>query len=186
MANQTRMATPQGRLVVVDPHMDDYHCLLQPARKHLVRLTLTTTGSNALRLLPSFADALWLLSPQLPDMNGLDLLDMLRSLQRKLDVVVVDKLYDPRRERRALELRAAQYVCKPVQLAWLKAWWDAPVAVQDRASFASDPMIRNIRFYQSPELRLFINGESSQEGETYEHDHLDQLRHLRARRHGTK
>ena len=130
MATQTRVVTSQGCLVVVDPHFDDYHCLLEPARKRLVRLTLTTTGRNALRLLPSFADALWLLSPQLPDMDGLDLLGMLHSVQWKLNVVVVDNLYDPRREQRALELRAAQYVCKPVQLAWLEAWWGAPLAVQ--------------------------------------------------------
>ena len=131
MATQIHVATSQGRLVVVDPRLDDYRDLVEPARKHLLRLTLSTTGSSALRLLPSFADAVWLLSPQLPDMNGLDLLEMLHSLQRKLKVVVVDNQYDPRREQRALELRAFQYVCKPVQVSWLKTWQAAPVAVQE-------------------------------------------------------
>ncbi len=139
MATQIRVATSQGRFVVVDPQLDDYRDLVELARKHLLRLTLTTTGSNALRLVPSFSDAVWLLSPQLPDMNGLDLLEMLHSLQRMLKAVVVDNRYDPRREQRALELRAVQYVCKPVQLSWLTAWQAAPAAVQEPNPLCDQP-----------------------------------------------
>jgi len=47
---------------------------------------------------------------------------MLQSLQRDLRAVVVDSQYDPQREQRALELRAMQYVCKPLQLSWFQAW----------------------------------------------------------------
>ena len=131
MATQIRGATSQGRLVIVDPRLDDYRDLVEAARKRLLRLTMTTTGGNALRLVPSFTDAVWLLSPQLQDMNGLDLLEMLHTLQRNFKAVVVDNQYDLQREQRALELRAVQYVCKPVQLSWLEAWQAAPVAVQE-------------------------------------------------------
>jgi DNA-binding response OmpR family regulator len=138
MAAQDGAAGSQGRLVIVDPHLDDYRDLIEPARKHLLRLTLTTTGSNALRLVPSFGDSVWLLSPQLPDMNGLDLLEMLHSLQKSLKVVVIDNQYDPQRERRALELRAVQYVCKPFNLSWLRAWQRAKAAVpKPKSSFVS-------------------------------------------------
>ncbi len=139
MATQIRRAISQRRLVVVDPRLDDYRSLVEPAQKRLLRLTLTTSGSSALRLLPSFADAAWLLSPQLPDMNGLDLLEMLHSLQRKLKAVVVDNQYDPRREQRALELRAIQYVCKPVHWSWLRAWQGEPVAVQGPSLLCEQP-----------------------------------------------
>ena len=128
MATQIHKAASQGRLVIVDPRLDDYRELVEPARKHLLRLTLTTTGSNALRLVPSFADAMWLLNPQLPDMNGLDLLEMLHSVQSSLRAVVVDNQYDSQREQWALELRAVQYVCKPLHLSWLRAWQGEPVA----------------------------------------------------------
>jgi len=127
---QNNEASLPGRIVVVDPQLGDYRCLHIPARQHLVRLTLTTTGSNALRLAPSFADALWLLSPQLPDMKGLDLLEMLQSLQNGLRAVVVDNQYDPHREQRSLELSAIQYVCKPLQLAWFNAWQEASTDMQ--------------------------------------------------------
>ena len=139
MATQIRGATSQGRLVIVDPRLDDYRDLVEAARKRLLRLTMTTTGGNALRLVPSFVDAVWLLSPQLPDMNGLDLLEMLHTLQGKLKAVVVDNQYDPQREQRALELRAVQYVCKPVQLSWLTAWQAAPAAVQDLNLLCEQP-----------------------------------------------
>jgi CheY-like chemotaxis protein len=139
MATQIHAAATQGRLVIVDPRLDDYRDLVEPARKHLLRLTLTTTGSNALRLVPSFADAVWLLNPQLPDMNGLDLLEMLHSLQRSLKAVVIDNRYDPHREQRALELRAVQYVCKPLHLSWLKAWQGAPMAVPETNPICAPP-----------------------------------------------
>ncbi len=139
MATQIRVATSQGRWVIVDPRLDDYRDLVEAARKRLLRLTMTTTGGNALRLVPSFTDAVWLLSPQLPDMNGLDLLEMLHTLQRNFKAVVVDNQYDPQREQRALELRAIQYVCKPVQLSWLKAWQAAPAAVQEPNPLCEQP-----------------------------------------------
>jgi len=138
IAQKNEGALP-GRLVVVDPQLGDYRCLHTSARQHLVRLTLTTTGSNALRLAPSFADAVWLLNPQLPDMNGLDLLEMLQSLQKGLRAVVVDNQYDLEREQRALELKAIQYVCKPLQLAWFNAWQEGSMAVQIPSSHFSLP-----------------------------------------------
>ena len=128
MSAQSPVATAVRRLVIVDPRLNDYHCLVEPARKHLVRLTLVTSGSNALRLAPSFADALWLVSPQLPDMNGLDLMEMLLALQSKLTLVVIDNDYHERHERRALEQGAIQYVCKPLKLSWLAAWQGLAVA----------------------------------------------------------
>ena len=118
---QERLAKT-SRIVVVDPNLDDYRCLIEPARSQKVRFTLTSTGSGALRLVPSFADAVWLVSLQLPDMEGFELLAMIRSLQEQLRTVVVDETYDAERERRALESSAIQYVCKPVLLDWITAW----------------------------------------------------------------
>ena len=122
MSAQHSVATARKRMVVVDPRLDDYRCLSEPARKHLLRLTLTTTGRSALRLAPTFGDALWLVSPQLPDMDGLDLLEMLHSLQGSIKAAVIDNEYDRERELRSLQLRAIQYVCKPFQLSWLTVW----------------------------------------------------------------
>ena len=120
-----QQSTPT-RVVVIDPQIDDYRCLIKPARNQLVRLTLTTTGGNALRLAPSFADAVWLVNTQLPDLDGFDLLEMLRSLDGKFRIAMIDDHYDQQHERRALQLGAIQYVCKPVQPNWIWAWYGHP------------------------------------------------------------
>lgn len=114
--------TNKSRLVIVDPQLDDYRCLVEPARKQSVRLTLTSTGGNALRLAPSFGDAVWLVNFTLPDMGGVELIEMLHSLNSKLRAVAVDSSYDPQRERQALESQVVQYVCKPIQLSWVLEW----------------------------------------------------------------
>ena len=55
---------------------------------------MTSTGGSALRLAPTFADAVWLVCPALPDLDGIDLVEMLGSLQPNLPVVVIDNEYD--------------------------------------------------------------------------------------------
>ncbi|MEN1680236.1 MAG: hypothetical protein AAGJ46_11645 [Planctomycetota bacterium] len=134
------------RLVVVDSRIDDYRCLSERSDSARLRLTLTTHGSLALRLAPSFADAVWLICPQLPDINGLELLEMLASLTPRLRAVVIDSEYDRDRESTALQLRAVQYVCKPMHPAWLEMW-QAPSA--DPYHATSPPVSRE----ETPTLR---------------------------------
>lgn len=128
----TSFAHPTAKqIVIVDTALDDYYRLIGPSENGEIRLTTSSSGAGGLRLAPSYPDALWLLGLQLPDMSGFDLLEMLHSLQRKLRVVMVDQQYDRRREQRALELRAVQYVCKPVPLSWLKEWQGSPIVAQE-------------------------------------------------------
>lgn len=122
MAIPPTIASEVKHLVVVDPDLNAYHNLADLAADERLRLTLTSTGRNALRLAPSFIDAVWLISPQLPDMDGLDLLDMLQSLRTRLTAIVIDREYDRQRELQALRLRAAQYVCKPMHPSWIASW----------------------------------------------------------------
>ena len=136
MATQELFTTT--RVVVVDPQLDDYQCLVEPARHQLVRLTLTTTGSNALRLAPSFADAVWMVSTKLPDMEGFDLVEMLKSLNSEFRIAVIDDRYEEPHERRALQLGALQYVCKPVQMNWIWAWHGHNVLEGTRAATLDD------------------------------------------------
>ena len=114
------------QVVVVDACVNDYVRLCELVKEEAIRLTITTTGAGGLRLASSFPDALWLVSTRLPDMSGLSLLEMLRSLLPSLTAYVVDATYDDEHERQALRLSAAQYLCKPVQFAWIDAWRGPP------------------------------------------------------------
>lgn len=110
------------QLVVVDPDLHAYRTLVESAQSGELKLTLTSSGRSALRLLPSFIDATWVINTQLPDMSGFELLDMLFSLQHKLRAAVIDNEYDRDRELQALRQRAMQYVCKPMHPSWIDAW----------------------------------------------------------------
>ena len=135
--------TNSSRLVIVDPHLDDYRCLVEPAWRQSVRLTLTSTGSTALRLAPSFGDAVWLVNLKLPDMDGFELLEMLHSLNSKMRALLVDGNFDRQRECRALEMRVVQYICKPIQLDWILDWLQPgssramPSSRMQRSTFSS-------------------------------------------------
>lgn len=162
MAIRHCLANVSRRLVVVDPQLDDYNCLTEPVRKGVLRVTLTTTGSNALRLAPAFADALWLVTPQLPDMNGLDLLDMLHSLQHCLVAVVVDSEYDAERELRTLQSHAVQYVCKPLQVSWIYAWQEALASPKKKdMSAASHDRLISVHARVKNQSSFQASGESS-------------------------
>ena len=110
---------PSRQVVVVDPRLEDYTHLITSSGGATIRLTTTSHGCDALRLAPSFPDAAWLVSSELPDMSGLELLEMLRSLQPNQTTLLVDNEHCPVRELEALRLDATGYVCKPVLSEWL-------------------------------------------------------------------
>jgi CheY-like chemotaxis protein len=122
---QMQKAKPQTQtkqLVIVDPKADDYNDLVDLVESGAIRWTITSTGASSLRLVNGHLDALWLISVKLPDMSGLDLLEMLRSMAPQLTIFVVDESYESQREFRALQHSAARYLCKPVQKDWITAW----------------------------------------------------------------
>ena len=110
------------QVVVVDAQLEDYRALVERAREPALRLTTTSTVVDALRLAPSFPDALWLVSTALPDGDGFELLQMLRSLQPRLSVCIVDNRADAHHEQRAVQLAASLYLVKPVRWEWFAAW----------------------------------------------------------------
>ena len=122
MANAILPIAARRQIVIVDACVDDYACLVEPAQAEAIRLTITSTGAGGLRLASSFPDALWMISTRLPDMRGLDLLEMLRSLLPQLTAFVVDSVPSQEHERQALQRSATKYLCKPVELAWIEAW----------------------------------------------------------------
>ena len=140
MARSEKPLSSKPQVVVVDSYVEDYDRLVEMAKQKQLRLTITTTGSGALRLASSYPDALWLVSTRLPDMRGLSLLEMLKSLLPKLTAFVVDPSYDQENERQALRLSAAHYLCKPVQAAWVKSWRGPPCSVP--ASVVESPAMR--------------------------------------------
>lgn len=120
------MATHQTvktlRVQIVDPQYEDYDCLLELAASAGLNLCFTRTGHSALRTGRLLGVDLWIVSTELPDMSGFDLLDLLHSAQADATVFVVDNVYQLQHEQRAMMLQAAEYLCKPVVASWLTDW----------------------------------------------------------------
>lgn len=64
-------------IVIVDPRFDRYGDLVQAAQAGRVGLHFCADGRSALRLARTFRADAWLVSADLPDMSGFDLVEML-------------------------------------------------------------------------------------------------------------
>ena len=112
----------KSRIQIVDLQYEDYDSLLELAGATGCDLSFTQTGHSALRISRLLGADLWIINADLPDMSGFDLLDMLQSTFAGSVVFIVDSVYRLEHERRAMMLKAAQYLCKPVVASWLDDW----------------------------------------------------------------
>lgn len=66
-----------NEIVIVDPFCDRYGDFVQAARAGEVGLHFCCDGRSAVRMARRFRADVWLVSTELPDMSGFDLLEML-------------------------------------------------------------------------------------------------------------
>ena len=115
------ITTASTELLIVDSKPEDYFRLAGQLESAEFRLTYATSGSNALRL-PRLAPChLWLVNTHLPDMSGVELLNLIRSRDPGAACVLVGDAYQEADEIAARQTGANLYVCKPPQLEWLTA-----------------------------------------------------------------
>ena len=75
-----------------------------------------STGSQGVRqFLDNSADAV-ILDIRLPDMEGFDVLDNLRSLNENVKVIMITAFHDEKTIRRAMEKGSFAYIKKPINL----------------------------------------------------------------------
>lgn len=86
----SRPATPGGRVVIVDPAWDRYPEFVEAAAAGRLELHFCSDGRAALRLARRFQADAWLVSDNLPDMAGLDLVPLLAEqvCQNQVDPLV--------------------------------------------------------------------------------------------------
>jgi len=107
-------------LVVVDASMDDYAALFSDEELQELPYRHFATGEEALqRFDPSLA-TLWMVNMRLPDMTGIGFLHLVRYRARRCPVFLVGDEYLPEEELAARAAGASAYLCKPVNVAWLR------------------------------------------------------------------
>lgn len=109
-----------SNVIVVDPHFEDYLPFASEADRFQVHFI--PSAKAALRLARQLPEALWIVSSELTDFTGLELMEMLFDRLSKATVFLVADKFEAREELRCLCLGAAGYLIKPVQAEWLHSW----------------------------------------------------------------
>lgn len=130
-------------VVVVDGNCDRYGDFVQAAQAGEVGLHFCVDGQSAMRLARRFRADVWLVASDLPDMSGLDLVEMLSphvlqggvdplrsgaavSLDRlghgmRSGIFVISDSYSVEDEQRALMSGVAGYLVRPVTIEMIRA-----------------------------------------------------------------
>jgi len=133
-----RSAMPAGRVVIVDPAWDRYPEFVAAAAAGRLELHFCNDGRAALRLARRFQADAWLVSDNLPDMDGLDLVPLLAEqvCQHQVDPLVRPSLrstpsqprigrgrvffvaphHSPELEERSLASGTAGYLVQPIAI----------------------------------------------------------------------
>jgi len=104
----------RAQIVVVDPKQSDYDELLRLAVADGCGVRVLTTGRAALRQWREVRAGLLIISVELPDLNGFDLVEMLQPFPKGTIVFLVANRYAVEDEVRALRLGVNGFLCKPL------------------------------------------------------------------------
>lgn len=140
-------------IVIVDSTCDRYSDFVEAAQAGEVGLHFCVDGRSAIRLSRRFRADAWLVSSDLPDMSGFDLLSMLSpnvlqgdvdplmegsrvSLDRvgegmRAGIFIVSDTYSLEEEQRSLASGVAGYLVRPVTLDVIRASRVPHVAVDE-------------------------------------------------------
>ena len=108
------------QVVVVDPRHADYAHLLDGAVSGDLSLRLLATGRAALRAANELDPDLWVINTRLPDMDGVDLFEMLSDRLEHVPVVLVADEYSADAEIQVRRVGAPVFACKPLDPTWLR------------------------------------------------------------------
>ena len=112
--------TTRGRILVVDDEAELCALLGEFLTSKGYRVTMATSGGEALmKVRQEDLDAV-LLDVRIPDMSGLDVLREIRTMGKAMYVVVVTALEDETTRQEARRLGANDYVTKPFHLSHLE------------------------------------------------------------------
>jgi len=108
----------KSEICVVDSQPDDYAGIAAKAAGEDAKVLYAASAREALRLRPNSPE-MWVVTCELPDLPGMDLLEMLRNRDPATPVCMVSNDYRPDDELAARSRGASMYFCKPIVAEWL-------------------------------------------------------------------
>lgn len=131
---QTKQA--DFEVVVVDAELQDYAELLPELERRGFLTQSAASARAAVQVATRGAGVLWIVNVRLPDADGFDLFEQIRSRSPQATVFLIGDRYAIEDELRSRKLGAALYACKPPCVAWFLQWRRA-AAVRLRNSFST-------------------------------------------------
>lgn len=127
-------------VVVVDPRFDAYRQLAASARLGRIGLHFRSSGADAIKLARRLRVDAWLIAPDLDDMSGHDLVQLLKERHAgedfaKVAIVAASGTTGRQKaiaEREAVECGADSLVSHPITLRDLERLLDLPVEERSR------------------------------------------------------
>ena len=114
------LTTPATRILVIDDNQSLLDMISTCLRGEGYRVLGALSGDEGLKLAILSRPELVLLDIGLPEINGLELLTRIRSMNPNARVIMVTGNTDPDLAREAFRLGALAYVDKPFDLGYLK------------------------------------------------------------------
>jgi len=114
------LTTPATRILVIDDNQSLVDMVSTFLRGEGYRVLGALSGDEGLKLAILSRPELVLLDIGLPEINGLELLTRIRSMNPSARVIMVTGNTDPDLAREAFRLGALAYVDKPFDLGYLK------------------------------------------------------------------
>jgi two-component system sensor histidine kinase/response regulator len=124
LARTGRDASPPVKCLLVDDLPENLQALAALLRNEGVELLLAQSGTEALELLLVHEIALAFLDVQMPDMDGFQLAEMMRSVERTRDVPIIFVTAggtDRHRQFKGYETGAVDFLFKPIEPHILKS-----------------------------------------------------------------
>ena len=111
-----------GKILVVDDQLGVRTLLVSIFQDDDHEVKMAANGESALRLLSSFSfePDLILLDLKMPGMNGLETLEKIRALDRRVAVILMTGNGDPHNVEQAEDLGILSYITKPFDLFELR------------------------------------------------------------------
>jgi DNA-binding response OmpR family regulator len=107
-------------ILLVDDDQSAYLGLSETARQLGLLVQQIGEGHKAIRLAARRPPRLWIANLALPDMSGLDLLQMVRAKRPNVPFYLVSDHYSAQDEVRTRVAGAAGYLSKPITPLWLE------------------------------------------------------------------
>lgn len=129
-----RIAKKNLDLLVVDSKAEDYRDLSNEVQDANLNWKHANDGHHALQLSSGKNIRLWFSNMQLPDMSGIELLEIVRAKRPATLFYLVSDEYSAEEERQARAAGAAGYLSKPADHTWLEICCSTLARMRARAS----------------------------------------------------